>query len=150
MGLTVKFMGRAERVRLSGCFIQSSEDKISFSRTQHRVSAETRTRELSVPLRVNSNTLTLSNCAPYSGGDTWYNQLFICWGPYGLMMSSQPASETPFKWRFAGGPIVARECLLAGLWINTYISQHRIHQGYSANQTGSYGLLFTKIKLKYP
>ena len=24
-----------------------------------------------------------------------------------------PASETPFEWRFAGGPIVARHCLLA-------------------------------------
>ena len=23
-------------------------------------------------------------------------------------------SETPFKWRFAGGPMVARECILAG------------------------------------
>ena len=25
-----------------------------------------------------------------------------------------PISETPFKWRFAGGPIVAREYMLAG------------------------------------
>ena len=28
----------------------------------------------------------------------------------------RPASETPFKWRFAGGPIVTRDCLLAGVW----------------------------------
>ena len=26
----------------------------------------------------------------------------------------QPTSETPFKWRFAGGPIVARHCMLTG------------------------------------
>ena len=26
-----------------------------------------------------------------------------------------PASETPFKWRFAGGPIVARNCMLVEL-----------------------------------
>ena len=26
----------------------------------------------------------------------------------------QHASETPFKWRFAGGPFVARYCVLAG------------------------------------
>ena len=24
----------------------------------------------------------------------------------------RPSSETPFKWRFAGGPIVTRECML--------------------------------------
>ena len=28
-----------------------------------------------------------------------------------------PASETSCKWRFAGGPIVARDCMLAGLFI---------------------------------
>ena len=26
----------------------------------------------------------------------------------------QPASETPFEWRFTGGPMVAQHCLLAG------------------------------------
>ena len=26
----------------------------------------------------------------------------------------RPTIETPFKWCFAGGPIVAKECLLAG------------------------------------
>ena len=26
----------------------------------------------------------------------------------------RPASETTFEWRFAGGPIVARDCILAG------------------------------------
>ena len=25
------------------------------------------------------------------------------------------ASETPFKWRFAGGPIVVRDCIQAGI-----------------------------------
>ena len=25
----------------------------------------------------------------------------------------RPASETPFKWRFAGGPMVARNCILS-------------------------------------
>ena len=35
-----------------------------------------------------------------------------------------PASETPFKWRFAGGPIVVRDCMLAGNGIIalTYVS----------------------------
>ena len=29
----------------------------------------------------------------------------------------RPTNETPFKWRFTGGPIVARYCMLAGmLW----------------------------------
>ena len=27
---------------------------------------------------------------------------------------NQPASETPFKWRFAGGLIVVRDCMLNG------------------------------------
>ena len=26
----------------------------------------------------------------------------------------RPSSETPFRWRFAGGPLVARDCILAG------------------------------------
>ena len=29
----------------------------------------------------------------------------------------QPASETPFEWRFAGGPIVTRDSMLAGSYV---------------------------------
>ena len=29
----------------------------------------------------------------------------------------RPASETPFKWRFAGGPIVARDCILTEICV---------------------------------
>ena len=28
-----------------------------------------------------------------------------------------PASETPFEWRFACGPMVARHCVLSGLFL---------------------------------
>ena len=34
--------------------------------------------------------------------------------PYIKVGHHWPTSETPFKWRFAGGPIVARESMLAG------------------------------------
>ena len=33
-------------------------------------------------------------------------------------------SETQSKWRFAGGPIVARKCLLAAGWIFHLCSKH--------------------------
>ena len=30
----------------------------------------------------------------------------------------QPASEPPFEWHFAGGPMVARLCVLAGMCVS--------------------------------
>ena len=90
-----------------------------------------------------SRTLRLPLSNP--DGDTYMLQplvhrlgsIFFPAGHYG------PTSETPYKWRFADGPIVARDCMLAGFWINTYPSQDRIHQGYSANQTGSWPSVYT-------
>ena len=33
----------------------------------------------------------------------------------------RPVSETPYEWRFAGGPIVARDWILAGFTLGSYI-----------------------------
>ena len=33
----------------------------------------------------------------------------------------RPVSETPSKWRFAGGPIVARDWMLTGFTLGSYI-----------------------------
>ena len=34
-----------------------------------------------------------------------------------------PASKTPFEWRFAGGPMVARDCMLAGSIFTTILDE---------------------------
>ena len=133
--------GTSSACKTARLFPLSSEDEISFSKTQLSVSGETRTKELSVS-RVKSNTLPLNNCAPYPGtaicssaGVHMVQYVF----PVHLKADHY---RSAFKWRFAGGPMVARDCMLAELWINTYLSQQRVHQGYSAYQTGSWPTVY--------
>ena len=46
-----------------------------------------------------------------------------------------PVSETPFKWRFAGGPIATGECMLGGNKIlNVSMGEHNLQQPHPGDK----------------
>ena len=86
------------------------------TRTKHRISTD---NVRSIERCINNNRMKCcSSCAnPWSfvrgGGPTLTTIFFKWWGNGGIAGHHRPASEKPFKLRFAGGPMMAQHWILA-------------------------------------
>ena len=83
-----------------------AEEKVSCLRTQRSTSCESRTRDYLIQTLIG---------LPYHWVTTLLDKIRINPSKHVKAGLYGPTSETPYTWRFTGGPIVARYYTLAGI-----------------------------------